>query len=93
MLAPFQWQHIFIPLLPSKLLVYVTAPTPYLYGIRRYLSEPLKRQLAADMQQSQSQGKISQRNAQGVLIVDLDSGDMRTFGSVSIQDLGESLNK
>jgi len=36
-------QHIFIPLLPSKLLVYLTAPTPYLVGLRRYMLDEAKR--------------------------------------------------
>jgi hypothetical protein len=37
MLYPFQWPHMFIPLLPSKLLSYAAAPTPYMIGVRRYL--------------------------------------------------------
>lgn len=37
MIAPFQWQHVFIPLLPSALLFYAAAPVPYLMGVRRYL--------------------------------------------------------
>ena len=41
--AVFCRQHIFIPLLPSKLLVYLTAPTPYLVGIRRYTLDEAKR--------------------------------------------------
>ena len=38
---PFEWQHIFIPLLPSKLLDYTEAPMPYIIGIQRYLKEKL----------------------------------------------------
>ncbi len=37
MLHPFHWQHIFIPLLPSRLLDYASAPLPYIIGVRRYL--------------------------------------------------------
>ena len=32
-LGPFTWRHIFVPLLPSKLLTYVCAPYPYLLGV------------------------------------------------------------
>ena len=37
MIAPFQWQHVCIPLLPSSLLSYAAAPVPYLIGVQRYL--------------------------------------------------------
>lgn len=84
LLAPFQWQHLFIPLLPSKLLVYVSAPTPYIYGVRRYLTAELKKQLTADIR---AESESDPRN--GVLIVDMNSGDMHVFGKVEIVDLGE----
>ncbi len=32
MINPFHWQHILIPLLPVKLLDYLTAPVPYIIG-------------------------------------------------------------
>jgi len=81
LVAPFQWQHIFIPLLPSQLLAYVAAPTPYIYGIRRYLLPELKKQLAADLRSS----------SEGVLVVDLQAGDLQAFGAVDIVDfVGDS---
>lgn len=34
LLLPFQWQHVYVPILPSKLgLHYLDAPTPYIMGI------------------------------------------------------------
>lgn len=33
MLYPFAWQHVFIPLLPSDMLEYVTAPMPFVIGV------------------------------------------------------------
>lgn len=33
MLAPFRWQHIFLPLLPLALHDYLAAPMPYLIGV------------------------------------------------------------
>ncbi|ORC92173.1 Suppression of tumorigenicity 5 [Trypanosoma theileri] len=33
LIAPFDWQHILIPILPSSLLDVLAAPTPYLVGI------------------------------------------------------------
>lgn len=33
LLYPFNWQQIFVPLLPNALLDYLTAPMPFLIGI------------------------------------------------------------
>ena len=33
LLYPFQWQHIFIPLVPVSLLTYACAPMPFLMGV------------------------------------------------------------
>ncbi len=49
MLYPFQWQHIFIPLLPSRLLSYAAAPVPYMIGIRRYLLPMLFKEAIDDV--------------------------------------------
>lgn len=32
---PFYWQHIYIPVLPEKLLTYLQAPMPYIIGVQR----------------------------------------------------------
>jgi hypothetical protein len=44
MLYPFTWQHIFIPLVPSRLKSYACAPMPYLIGVRKYLLPSLERE-------------------------------------------------
>lgn len=49
MLYPFRWPHMFIPLLPSKLLSYAAAPTPYMIGIRRYLLPQLFKEAIDDV--------------------------------------------
>lgn len=49
MLYPFQWQHILIPLLPSNLLSYASAPMPYIIGVRRYLLSRLVKEALADV--------------------------------------------
>jgi hypothetical protein len=33
LIAPMNWQHIFIPILPLKLIEYLSAPMPYLIGV------------------------------------------------------------
>lgn len=33
LMLPFQWHHIYIPILPSDLLAFMEAPTPYIIGI------------------------------------------------------------
>ena len=49
MLHPFQWQHICIPLLPSKLLNYASTKVPYIMGIRRYLYQQLLKESLNDV--------------------------------------------
>lgn len=40
LLLPFKWQHVYVPILPSKLgLHYLDAPTPYIMGINPYKSQ------------------------------------------------------
>ena len=43
-LHPFNWQHIFIPILPAKLIDFITAPCPFIIGIKRshYAARPSK---------------------------------------------------
>ena len=33
LLYPFEWQHVFIPVLPSNLIDFVCSPLPYLIGM------------------------------------------------------------
>mmetsp|Transcript_9962 Transcript_9962/g.15026 ORF Transcript_9962/g.15026 Transcript_9962/m.15026 type:complete len:1130 (+) Transcript_9962:50-3439(+) len=49
MLLPFRWQHIFIPLLPSKLLTFVSSPMPFIIGVRRYLLPALLKEALSDV--------------------------------------------
>lgn len=44
LLYPLQWQHIFIPVLPSDLVAYLQAPMPFMIGIL----EPMYRKLKVD---------------------------------------------
>ncbi|CAL1547490.1 unnamed protein product, partial [Lymnaea stagnalis] len=56
LLYPFQWQHVYIPLLPSEMLDVVCAPMPYVLGVlSAFLPQVLKKDLS-----------------QYILIVDLD---------------------
>lgn len=32
-LYPFAWQHVFIPLLPTDMLEYASAPMPFVIGV------------------------------------------------------------
>jgi BRCT domain type II-containing protein len=49
MLYPFQWQHIFIPLFPSKLVSYTAAPMPYIIGVRRSQLAIVKKEAIEDV--------------------------------------------
>jgi hypothetical protein len=74
MLCPFIWQHILIPLLPSQLLSYASAPVPYIIGVRRYLLPALANEPIGD-----------------VIIVDMNSGEVKLHGDVTVVDfVGES---
>lgn len=47
MLSPFQWQHLFLPILPSSLVAYTSSPFPFIIGIRRYqFTDQIKRALS-----------------------------------------------
>jgi hypothetical protein len=67
-LQPFSWQHIFIPLLPTKLLSYACAPYPYLIGLHA--------SHLPDLLDPEGELPLSE-----VLVVDLDRGDMHVVGS------------
>ena len=49
MLHPFQWQHMFIPSLPIKLLGYTAVRAPYIIGVRRYMYQQLLREQLDDV--------------------------------------------
>ena len=34
LLFPFQWQHVYVPILPPSLLHFLDAPVPYLMGLQ-----------------------------------------------------------
>ena len=69
-LHPFVWHHMFIPILPSNLLVYATAPMPYLIGVRRYTHK-----------------KLLTQDIGSALVVDVDSGELISYGSFDVVDL------
>lgn len=33
LMFPFQWQHVYVPILPASLLHFLDAPVPYLMGL------------------------------------------------------------
>lgn len=49
LLLPFKWQHIFIPMLPSKLITYAASPVPFVIGVRRYLLPVLVKEALSDV--------------------------------------------
>ena len=49
LLRPFRWQHIFIPLLPSRLITYAASPVPFIIGVRRYLLPVLVKEALSDV--------------------------------------------
>jgi len=49
-LYPFNWQHIFIPVVPQSLLSFCCAPMPFLIGVLRVHLNELKK-LSDDMEE------------------------------------------
>lgn len=49
LLYPFEWHHIYIPVLPAKLLGYVTAPMPFIIGVKRYMMQQVLAQPTSDV--------------------------------------------
>ena len=39
LIFPFEWHHIFIPILPFELLDFLEAPTPFIVGVHSKLKE------------------------------------------------------
>ena len=68
-LHPLQWQHIFVPVLPSKLLSYACAPYPFLIGLHR--------SHLPDLLDPDSELALSE-----VLVVDLDASELHVAGNV-----------
>ena len=67
-IQPLTWQHIFIPLLPSRLLSYACAPYPFLIGLHgTHLEEILD-----------PEGELALSE---VLVVDLDRGELHVAGA------------
>ena len=33
LMFPFQWQHVYVPILPASLLHFLDAPVPYMMGL------------------------------------------------------------
>lgn len=71
LLYPFKWMHPFVPILPSQLIEYLEAPTPYLMGVTRNVFDSSECQQALD----------------GVVIVTLDQNKVEVpdaFEAVSL---------
>ena len=61
LIYPLEWQHVFVPILPKKLLEFVCSPTPYIVGI---LSGDVQKILSPD----------SEMTIEHAFIYDLDIG-------------------
>jgi len=57
---PFNWQHVFIPILPKSLLTMTEAPVPYLIGVLRESEKTLLTESELE---------------EGTVILDLDTGE------------------
>jgi len=44
LLTPFAWQHVFIPILPARLIDYVLAPMPFVVGVHSSMTNTISKQ-------------------------------------------------
>ena len=90
LLNPFQWQYVFIPILPSSLLSYCCAPMPFIVGaiessLGEILSMPTEELLIVQL----DQGKFLQKPE----MYQFFSDEMRTFLRKSICKISSSCKK
>ena len=60
-LYPLKWQHVFVPILPNKLIDYVCAPMPYILGIhssmlQKVLKMPIEEVVILDLDKRELRG-------------------------------------
>ena len=94
MLHPFKWHHVFIPLLPGKLLNYLMSQAPYMIGVRKYLLSELRRDsldgtvvVDCDSGEVRLQGQVHVRDLIG------DSATARKQASESIDQMKAKMSK
>lgn len=73
LLYPFRWQHVFIPILPEKMIHLTTAPMPYLMGVHTGLTPELMRMPL---------------NNEPPLMVDLDANQIYEWGCKGNEPIG-----
>eukprot|EP01105_Mastigella_eilhardi_P008375 TRINITY_DN2034_c0_g1_i2.p1 TRINITY_DN2034_c0_g1~~TRINITY_DN2034_c0_g1_i2.p1 ORF type:complete len:416 (+),score=96.49 TRINITY_DN2034_c0_g1_i2:71-1249(+) len=71
LLSPFSWQHVLIPVLPAKLYGYLEAPMPFIIGVLEALPPSFG---IPQLLMPEDQGNAA---ALGVVVVDLDKGELR----------------
>ena len=90
MLLPFKWQHIFIPLLPSRLITYAASPVPFVIGVRRYLLPQLMKEALSDVIIVDADSGECTVMGEGVSVCDL-LGPMARSASASVSSSGMDL--
>lgn len=78
LIYPLLWPHIYVPVLPRRMLQYLECPTPFIFGVNKsWLDDAMMRDLLAE----------------DILIIDLDIGRAVGHGATSILKLPSSTIK
>lgn len=66
LMFPFQWQHVYVPILPASLLHFLDAPVPYLMGLHSNgLDDRSKLELPQEVRSSAVGFTVAVRNYKG----------------------------
>lgn len=47
LMFPFQWQHVYVPILPASLLHFLDAPVPFIMGLHHISDNDLRTELCS----------------------------------------------
>lgn len=86
MIYPFHWHHVFISLLPLKLINYLAAPVPYIIGIKKSVLAEVRRDICKDVLVVDLDAAELIPNGDKILLLDLvgDSGNALKQASESL---------
>uniref|UniRef100_A0A3Q3BYJ7 DENN/MADD domain containing 5B n=1 Tax=Haplochromis burtoni TaxID=8153 RepID=A0A3Q3BYJ7_HAPBU len=85
LLFPFQWQHVYVPILPASLLHFLDAPVPYLMGLQsKEGTDRSKLELPQEVQHQPGCGfmKLHQQWSEGSQVCERRNSRMKDFHNV-----------
>ncbi|TDH65328.1 hypothetical protein CCR75_000708 [Bremia lactucae] len=69
LMHPLSWPHVYLPMLPRRMMQYLECPTPFIFGAEKHALDSAQRQLTSEGGDDLFAGAGSE-----LLVVDLDKG-------------------